>query len=50
MNKPNQPKQPEYKDKPMQDLQDEKKNAQSKDKDQTPIVKDEGCCSRSHKV
>ena len=57
----NQPKQPEYKDKPMQDLQDEKKSAQSRDKScgsdatgklkskqgqsMSSGAKDEGCCS-----
>ena len=61
MNKPNQSNQPEYKGKLMQDFQDEKKSAQSKDKSSgsgatgklkskqgqsmSSGAKDEGCCS-----
>ena len=41
-----QPNQPEYKDKPMQNLQDEKKNAQSKNKSSKSNSAEEGCgCS-----
>ena len=41
-----QPTQPEYKDKPMQNLQDEKKNVQSKNKSSKSDSAEEGCgCS-----